>query len=533
MKPPARIPSRLMAAGFALVACVQASAAFDVERTMDEPTARAMLGRFGFGADRASLAAAMRETPRQYLMQSIQGSSNVPGSIGGQISAMPISQPMELIWSLYGPGGSARVDKQDTDAFKALQKTEREYASDAVQARLLTMANSDNQGHEALLSFWLNHFSIYAPKNLDKFLAWDYARSIERAMADDSFESLLRASFFHPAMQVYLDNAQSTAPDSTMARAAEMRGRPMGLNENLARELMELHTLGVDAGYSQNDVHELARIITGAGIYSPRMNDRNLTRAGATRIGLFLFDPRRHDYGEKHLLGLDFPAGHGLDEIDRALHVLAMSPATAHHIAFQLARRFLADEPPARLVDAMAAGYLKSGGKISATLLPLLSSPEFAHSLTDPAKYKEPVDYLLSAARAVCSGTPIGNRYLLAASALDMGEAPFMHTTPDGYGATRADWLSPVAMAKRTRLAMAAALGRVPLAGTVADADGLNLRKPEGRAPWMGGEVCQPDLGTVERLVGPVSARTDEAGKGLSERNRIALLLASPEFMNR
>ncbi|MGO9444839.1 MAG: DUF1800 domain-containing protein [Thiobacillaceae bacterium] len=507
---------------------------FDFQRKMDEASARAMLGRFGYGADKSSLEQAMKESPRDYLMRAIQGNSNLPQSIEAQIGSLPIAEPVEAIWAKWGPGGVERVDRLDPEAQKEMQRKEREFVNAAVQARLLTMANSDNPGHEALLSFWLNHFSIFGPKSFDKLLSWDYAKTIERAMAEDSFEALLRASFYHPAMQIYLDNAQSTAPSSPAAFQAELRGKQLGINENLARELMELHTLGVNGGYTQKDVQELARIITGAGVYVPRMRARALEQAGATRIGLFLFDPRRHDRGEKNFLQVDFPADHGMDEIDRALHLLATSPATAQRIAFKLAVRFLSDDPPKELVDAMAEGYLRSGGKISATLLPLIRARAFAESLSAPIKFKEPLDYMLSASRVACSGTPIGNRLLLMAVALDMGQAPFMHTTPDGYGMREADWLSPAAMAKRVRIAMGIAASKLPLANGVPQETPWAPRQPQADKPqWLQGTSCEPDLATITQLVGPVSMTTRAALEGLSDGERIGLLLAGPEFMRR
>lgn len=513
----------------------------NLDQAMDETTARSMLMRFGYGADGNSLSATMNRSPKQYLMRAINDTSTLPNDIATQIAALPTARPMESIWEDYGPGGRLRPDKNDTEARKAFQKTEHDYLEAASMTRLLKMANSDNPGHEALLSFWLNHFSIFAPKAYNRLLAADYTQALEQAMAADSFEALLRASFFHPAMQGYLDNAQSTAPDSKAAMAAQRQGKTLGINENLAREVMELHTLGVDAGYTQQDVQELARIITGAGVYSPNMKPQALQKAGAIRIrnGLFLFDPRRHDDAAKTFLGQDFPAGQGLNEIERALHMLAISPKTAHHIAFKLAQRFLADNPPEPIVKAMAQAYERSGGRISATLLPLLSSTEFAASLNPPGKFKEPLDYIVSVARTACSGQSIGNAIPLLNAARDMGEAPYMHTTPDGYGAREADWLSPPAMAKRARFAMGVATRRIPLAQaapidttTVAEnttppaAASVVPNKPQGVA-------CTPDLTTVTHLIGALSAATQSAEAGLPPPQRIALYLASPEFMRR
>jgi len=398
---------------------------------------------------------------------------------------------------------------------------------------LLTMANADNQPHEALLSFWLNHFSIFAPKHLDKILASDYSRALEQAMRDDSFEALLRASFYHAAMQTYLDNNQSTATNSRMAERAAERGKQLGINENLARELLELHTLGVDAGYTLKDVQELARIITGCGIYSPKMRDQALAQAGATRRDLFLFDPRRHDFGDKTFLGQQFPAGQGIAEVDRALHLIATHPATAHRVSLKLAQRFLADDPPPQLVAKMAASFRSSGGKISATLMPLLESTEFSHSLQQPTKFKEPLDYLISVSRAACGDTPINNRLTLAAAALDMGEAPMMHSTPDGYASGEADWLSPAAMAKRLRLTMGIAAERVPMAEGDNERIGRLKALAEEKKWTTRGTPCTVDVASLERMVGPVSAQTMESASRLQPAERAALLLASPEFMRR
>ena len=360
-------------------------------------------------------------------------------------------------------------------------------------------------------------------------------RAVEQAMRADSFEALLRASFYHPAMQIYLDNNQSTAGNSMLARQAAQRGKQLGINENLARELLELHTLGVDGGYTQKDVQELARIITGAGVYAPQMEEKNLARAGATRAGLFLFDPRRHDFGEKTLLGSRFPAGQGMAEVDSALHLLATHPATARHLAFKLAQRFLDDEPPREIVDAMASALRASGGKISATLAPLIDSPAFAAALARPAKFKEPVDYVLSVARAACGDQAVGNRTVLAANALDMGQAPLMRSTADGYGAREADWLSPAAMAKRVRLAIGVAGERVPLARgddeRIAGARRMLALAENERPALSRGAPCAINMDWLESVVEPLSPATRASVARLAAREKAAALLASPEFM--
>ena len=501
------------------------SAQAGIDQPMDEAAARAMLNRFGYGADRASLQATIGTTPRHYLERAIRGTPAYPPVLVRQIAASPAAEPLDKLWPLYGPGGSERMEKRaaiqppGSDIVRSEREVEGRQMHNAASAnRLLESANSDNPGHEALLNFWLNHFSIHGLKQINKFLAADYARQMQRAMREDNFAALLKASFFHPAMQIYLDNNRSVAGDSRFAQRAERMGHQAGINENLARELLELHTLGVNGGYTQSDVQALARIITGAGVVNNRLPEHALNAPGAERIGYFFFDPNRHDFGDKRLLGRGYPAGRGLDEIRQALDQLASHPQTAEHIAGKLARRFLADEPPADLVNAMAAAFRNSGGRISATLAPLLDSPAFAESLKRPGKFKEPVDYILSAARAACDGQVIGNGQLLWRSAQDQGQAPFMRSTPDGYGSQEADWLSPPAMAKRIRLAQTLASRPVPLAAHASGGDFT---------------ACRPDISAVRAAVGPLSTETRAALAGLPPQDEMSALLASPEFMRR
>jgi uncharacterized protein (DUF1800 family) len=508
-----------------LILCLSgvAHAMYGADTPMDEAVARAILNRLGYGATPALLARTVGLTPRQYVARAIGEPSVLPAPVLETIESSPVSAPVQDVWMRLGPGGSERSADPDEAARQRLQQLERQHVQAAVQVRLLTMANADNPGREVLLSFWLNHFSIFAPKGPLRLLAWDYVQTLDRAMSQDSFDALLRASFYSPAMQLYLDNAQSTAPDSEAAMYAARQGRTLGLNENLARELLELHTLGVEGGYTQRDVQALARIISGAGVWTPRMQERQLARAGAVRRGLFLFDPRRHDDGVKVLLGQEFPAGRGLDEIDRALRLLARHPATARHVSRKLAVRFLSDDPPEAVLRAMSQAFLDSGGRISSTLVPLLQSSEFALALAQRSKFKEPVDYVLSVTRAVCGDQPITNGAFLLTSLQGMGQAPLMRTTPDGYGALEADWMSPTAMSQRVRLALGAAAGRLPLAASAVDDT-----QPGSRAASCEG---RPEI--VEQMVGPLGAQTLSAGAALSDRERVALRLASPEFMRR
>ncbi|MBV2132963.1 DUF1800 domain-containing protein [Pseudomonas sp. MAP12] len=501
------------------------AASLDLDLPMNEVQARSMLSRFGYGPTPRSLSMTIGQTPRQYLTRAVGEVSTLPDPVDA-LADRVAGEPLESIWARYGPGGSAVPRMGNTADRMAMQQTVVNYGLAQIEARLLTMANSDNPGHEALLSFWLNHFSVFVSKGRNRLLVGDYIDSLAQAMREDSFEALLRASFFHPAMQIYLDNEQSLAPESRLGRHAISRGRRVGINENLARELLELHTLGVEGGYDQQDVQELARIITGADVPRADESEAQLARSGVVRRGFFEFDPRRHDFGAKHFLGAEFPPGEGLAEIERALHLMARHPATARHISRKLAQRFLADEPDPEVLASMAAAFVKTDGSISATLFALFESPAFQASLQAPNKFKEPLDYLLSVARVVCEDQPITNSRALFAAASEMGQLPMRRTTPDGYGMLETDWLSPVTMTERIRFARDVARGRVPFTSPEKPA-GSGRQQTEGQAE------CQADPERIQKMLGSTRDATRRSLRGLSTVEKSALLLSSPEFMRR
>jgi hypothetical protein len=242
-----------------------------------------------------------------------------------------------------------------------------------------------------MVDFWFNHFNVNAYDGYDQLWIGNYEEAAIRPHALGHFRDLLLATAHHPAMLYYLDNESNTAPGSPNAR-----GLFAGLNENYARELMELHTLGVDGGYTQDDVATLARILTGWGF-----DYHNLSVGSGSA---FSFDASRHDAGDKIFLGQRIPAG-GEEQGVAAIDILARSPATAHHLAFELAQYFVADNPPPALVDRLAQRFLDSDGDIKAVMADLLSSREFRDSAGQ--KYKTPYQYVLSAARA--AGVEVNN----------------------------------------------------------------------------------------------------------------------------
>ena len=409
---------------------------------------------------------------------------------------------------------------------------------DAVRSRLLRAIDSPRQLEELLVDFWFNHFNVFIGKNLDRVLIGHYELHAIRPHVFGRFRDLLGATAKHPAMLFYLDNAQSVAPGFVGRRPGAAQGAgASGLNENYARELMELHTLGADAGYSQSDVTELARILTGWTF------DRNDASGDA-----FRFVPARHDQGEKQWLGRRIEPN-GIAEGELALDVLAAHPATARRIGYKLAQFFVADEPPGRLVDTLAQSYSSSQGQIREVLRTLFAASEFRGSAGSPAKFKTPLQFVVSAVRAADISLP-ANITPLAAAVAQLGMPLFGCTTPDGYKNTEAAWLNPEAMIRRIGFANALASGRLPLnqenpavlppaaiARNPNRADPAERRDPADRgADNRARAAAMPamDWRVVQAAIGPlISAKTRAAIEQSEPTLKAALALGSPDFMRK
>jgi uncharacterized protein (DUF1800 family) len=380
-------------------------------------------------------------------------------------------------------------------------------------ARLYRALYSPRQLQEALVDFWFDHFNVYAYNGFDSLWVGDFENEAIRPKVLGHFRDLLLATAHHPAMLFYLDNQTSTAPGGLNAR-----GLFAGLNENYAREIMELHTLGADGGYTQDDVVTLARIFTGWGF------DYGNLSAGSGSA--FAFDTSRHDSGEKIFLGQRIPAG-GEEQGIAAIDILAKSPTTAHHIAFELAQYFVSDTPPAALVNRLAQRFLESDGDIKAVMKTLLTSAEFRDSVG--RKYKTPYQYVASAVRA--AGAGIRSPTPLLGAMAEMGMPLYLCLTPDGYKNTEEAWLSPGATTARTNFAV--------LVGSGA----LLAYLPPGEKPVptlvsaAAPDPAKPvavDAAALERLLGPtLGDHTRAAIAGSPPALRAALILGSPDFMRR
>lgn len=313
--------------------------------------------------------------------------------------------------------------------------------------RLLRDTYSERQLEAVMTDFWLNHFNVYLRKG--PFAPWylaQYQDQVIRPHSLGKFEDLLVANAESPAMLFYLDQTESVGPHSFAAWRAGMnpngKARPLGINENYARELMELHTLGVDGGYSQRDVQQVAEIFTGWGIDH------------ADQGGEFFFNIRRHEPGQKIVLGHIIPFNGQIEGLE-VLHMLATSPVTAHHVSFQIAQRFVSDNPPPALVDAMAATWLKSGGEIREVLRTMLASPDFWSQAAYRAKVKTPEEYVISAVRA--TGGDVVHPAALVESIAQLGMPLYGCQTPNGYAWTADAWLNSGELLSRMNFSLALA----------------------------------------------------------------------------
>ena len=353
---------------------------------------------------------------------------------------------------------------QQVEAVEAMQGPARVVGAEALESRLVRDLYSQRQLQAVMTDFWLNHFNVYVRKNQNEpYLLPGYLRDTILPNAMGTFEDLLVATAKSPAMLMYLDNWQSVGPDSQAAtrvkRVQTMRPNgkipqalPKGINENYARELMELHTLGVGGGYTQQDVIEVAKCFTGWTIDRPY-------QVGAGATGGFVYEPNRHEPGAKTVLGHTIPES-GESEGLAVLHILATSPATAHFVSQKLAVRFVSDDPQPALVDAMAATFLKSGGDIRAVLTTMFHAREFWSPQVYRAKVKTPIEFLTSAVRA--SDASVQDPLPLVQAMARLGMPVYGMQTPNGYSWLAEGWVSSNALISRMNFALVLSGNKLP-----------------------------------------------------------------------
>jgi uncharacterized protein (DUF1800 family) len=471
--------------------------------------------RFGLGARAGELEAIGGSGP-DWLHAQLGGPPPQIGGDGLQSSASILAQIYDLrrtiraarlsaggsgndagagIRAASGAAGSAAA----IGAFKKLGQLIRPIYVAEAGARLRQSVSTDRPFVERLTQFWANHFAVSADKSVLAALAGSYEREAIRPYVLGNFNDMLLATERHPAMLLYLDNQMSMGPDSRAARNMARRNpdRKTGINENLARETMELHTVGVDGGYTQADVTVFSQVLTGWSIAGP-----DSWRTGA-QPGTFLYRAAMHEPGSKVLLGKRYPDT-GYDQGVAVLRDLSLRPATARFIATKLARHFIADEPPAPAVERIAAAFAASGGDLPTVYRALIASPEAWEQPV--AKFKTPSDFIVSAFRGLklpvrTNKAPVGLFQLL-------GQRIWAPGSPAGWPDRSADWDGASELLKRIEWA---------------DAVGQRV-----------GPRCNA-MALAPQLLGSVlSAATREAiGRAASGAQALALLLASPEFMRR
>jgi uncharacterized protein (DUF1800 family) len=408
---------------------------------------------------------------------------------------------------------SAGLTRADTLQLLQQARRSNQFVADLTSSRVARAVMSERQLQEVMVDFWENHFTVFAGKGQTRWYLTSYDRDVIRPNALGHFRDLLGAVAKSPAMLFYLDNAQSVA-DSGRRTLRPLRGgnrepgtgnrarrgrlsvrlgqqpaagssvpgsrfpvpaaggaqRRRGLNENYARELMELHTLGVDGGYTQKDVIEVARALTGWSIRPPRQllalaNDQRIRRLGermqdSEDAGQFVFRPEVHDAEAKVVLGHKLAAGRGIEDGEDVLDILARSPATAKFIARKLAVRFVSDTPPQALVDRAAATFTRTGGDIREVVRTIVTSPEFFSRAAFRSKVKSPFEVVVSTLRALDAAPDASPR--TAQLVARLGQPIFGHQAPNGWPETSDPWMNTGAILNRINFGMAAAASRIP-----------------------------------------------------------------------
>src|SRR6266487_6585894 len=400
----------------------------------------------------------------------------------GDLAAMYVDAQRERRARKLAAAADTMADKSAADP---IAQKGRRLAGQFADLTVVRAALSERQLYEVMVDFWTNHFSVYLAKGADRFLTPDYIEHTIRPRAMGTFEDLLIATARSPAMLFYLDNWESVAPGSIPPTALRVRARPFfgrppglfgpmrdparqdsvrrralqrmpkGINENYARELLELHTLGVDGGYTQQDVIAVARIFTGWSIERPQQG------------GGFEFHGWAHDRGEKQVLGVRFEGRHDMDEGIRLLKLLANQPATIHHVSRKLCQRFVNDDPPDGCVDDAAAAWKRSSGDMREVLRAIFHGPDFWAAANVHAKVKTPLEFVVSAARAVAAEPDTSPR--LAQVVARLGEPLYLHVAPDGYPEREAAWVNSGALLDRMNAAVALASGKLPGVTVVLD----------------------------------------------------------------
>ena len=501
-------------------------------------------------------AEARRREERLYADLSVQQLVDLqPDQRYKKILTMSADEQLALADALRGGKGQeflAGMDARQKETLMAMNNPQVAVVDELVQAKLLRAVYSERQLQAVMMDFWFNHFNVFANKGADRFFLASYEQDVIRPRALGKFEDLLVATAKSPAMLFYLDNWLSVGPNSAQAVGIPPRparrygpwGRPYpppyprpanakrrqnsGLNENYGRELLELHTLSVNGGYSQKDVAEVAKVFTGWTIEKPFQG------------GGFHFEPRMHEPGPKFVLGHNIKPK-GEDEGREVLHRLATNPQTAHFISLKLAQRFVSDDPPQVLVDRMAKTFLTKKGEIREVLSTLFHSPEFWAEDTYRAKVKTPLEFVTSALRA--TGSDVEDALPLTRQLNTMGMPLYGAQPPTGYSMMAESWVSSAALLNRMNFALALASGKVRgvRVDAVQVAGGTVSPDPNAALSVMETSLLAGDVSkqTHDSIAAQIEDTNKKAGAnrpadiGHGDAAIVGLLLGSPEFQRR
>jgi len=489
--------------------------------TTQEAKVRHLLNRITYGPKPDDIDAVMRMGMDRYIDQQLTPESiALPDSIVAYTKEPALKDTPANLFVTYGRDAfdemaraaqktkGAGSEGTKTAIRKEIQQLVRDNYQDiyvqVTDARLMRALYSPRQLEEVLTEFWFNHFNVSIDKGLDHLWVGSYEEAAIRPHVLGKFRELLGSTAHHAAMLFYLDNWQNTAPNRLTFKPKGPGKKFSGLNENYARELMELHTLGVDGGYTQKDVIELARVLTGHGVIS-RKSIREYPGGMQSKYGYY-FDQERHDYSDKILLG-HIIKGKGVEELEEALDELAKHPSTAKFVTRKMAQYFINDEPSPALVDKLAKTFTKTDGDIKEVVKAILKSDEFWDAKNYNAKFKSPYRYMISSLRA--SNATINNTKPLLGFLRLQGMPLYQCQTPDGYKYTQKAWLSSTGLLQRINFATALGAGRLPAAS------------PSGVSPTE-----------LMRVIGIKPG--DQTGAVVASSPKplqLSLLIGSPEFM--
>ena len=527
------------------------------ELTEDQAILHA-LNRLGYGPRPGDLERVKQMGLEKWIEQQLHPESIDDSKLQERLQTLPAvgMNPQALLTDYPQPDAAAKklgitVDeyrKRMNDAAHPLQgqrpapnRLPQEVLNEMEEAKVLRAIYSERQLDEQLTDFWFNHFNVFAYKDLDLWLLAPYERDAVRPHVLGKFRVLLESTAKSPAMLFYLDNYLSADPaafDRLKHPSPKLRPRPgeklppvgpkRGLNENYGREIMELHTLGVDGGYTQQDVIEAAKALTGWTIKDPRVNSQ------------FYFDERLHDPEPKRILGKKIHAD-GMKDGEQVLDLLVKNPHTAHHIALELAQHFVSDNPPDALVNRMAKSFQKSGGDIRETMRTMIYSPEFWSKETYRAKVKRPFELVVSTARAL--DADVDDAMPLVQWIARIGEPLYQCVPPTGYSDKAEAWVNSGALLNRLNYAIALAGNHIrgseiqlpPLLGNDAASDPYQALD-RAVVTFLAGQVSDATRATLEKESSDPRAMSVQLAGNAKQANLAVitgLVLGSPEFQQR